>query len=984
MNYTLKDLLDIPKLRGLLDSLDEFHSMPSAIIDLEGTVLTATAWQDICTNFHRVNHDTSQKCAESDRRIESGLNATSPQVVCQCPMGLIDAATPIVIEGHHLGTVFTGQFFIVPPDESYFVTQARHYGFDEHEYIEALRKVPLFSEEKLHKFLNFIGNLTHMLAEQGLQHKRQCEAEELLREREVTLLELKDTLQEQYEELQMNEESLREQNDELLATEEMLRVQIDEYVTSQKYLKESEERFKALHDASFGGIIIHDKGLILDCNQGLSDLTGFTVDELIGMDGLTLIAPEWLDLVIRNIQNGYDQRYEVEGLRKDGSLYPLAIKGKNIQYKGRTVRVIEFRDITEFKLAGAALRDEQLFSKAILDSLPGIFYLYTYPELRLIRWNKQHESQLGYEPGEIEGRHITDFHVPEAKEAVLGAVELVMQKGQSSIEAALLTKNRRLVPFILTGVKLEARGQSYLIGIGIDITERKMVEDALAYSLSLTNAALESTPDGILIVDNAGKITRWNQKFIDLWRVPAELLDSSINDPVLAYATSQMVNPDAFHAKVMELYAHPEESSTDMLELADGRVFERFSQPQRIGNEIIGRFWSFRDITERKEHEKERQKIEKLESLGVLAGGIAHDFNNVLTGIMGNISLAQMFLDGSHKSSKPLTEAERATVRATELAHQLLTFARGGEPVKKLISLRHLVDETVSLVLLGSNVKGVVDIPESIHAIEADEGQISQVFHNIIINATHAMPAGGTVTITAHNRILEDSNTESLAAGSYLSITITDQGCGIPEEFLAKIFDPYFTTKSAGNGLGLASANSIISRHNGHIGVSSVLGKGTTFTIHLPATDGIDIAHPADTTGQTVGHHDGGSILVMDDEAIIRDMATEMLEYLGYTVSTCQNGIEAVGRYAAAKKSGSPFTAVIMDLTIPGGMGGKEAAEHLLAIDREACLIVSSGYSNDPIMSDYGTYGFSGAVAKPYRISELGSLLSSLLAARHL
>ncbi|MBW4056864.1 MAG: PAS domain S-box protein, partial [Proteobacteria bacterium] len=389
-----------------------------------------------------------------------------------------------------------------------------------------------------------------------------------------------------------------------------------------------------------------------------------------------------------------------------------------------------------------------------------------------------------------------------------------------------------------------------------------------------------------------------------------------------------------------------------------------------------------REITERKERDKELLKIEKLESLGALAGGIAHDFNNILTGIMGNISFAQLFLDPTHKSHKPLVDAEKASVRAGELTHQLLTFARGGEPVKKVFSLQYLINESISLFLRGSNVKGIIEIPDSIHAVEADEGQMNEAFHNIIINAAQSMPEGGTLTVTAQNEMLYNANTMNLPGGSYVRLSFADQGSGISDAHLKKIFDPYFTTKTDGNGLGLASVHSIVSRHGGHIGVNSVTGKGTTFTIHLPSIGETYTKHQTSSVTQTTGVHSGGAILLMDDEEMIRDMTAEMLEYLGYKITTCDNGAAAITEYSAAMKSGSAFSAVIMDLTMPGGMGGKEAARQILAIDPKACLIVSSGYSNDPIMSDYSSYGFNAAIAKPYKMMEFEQLLSAVLSAR--
>jgi CheY-like chemotaxis protein len=244
------------------------------------------------------------------------------------------------------------------------------------------------------------------------------------------------------------------------------------------------------------------------------------------------------------------------------------------------------------------------------------------------------------------------------------------------------------------------------------------------------------------------------------------------------------------------------------------------------------------------------------------------------------------------------------------------------------------------------------------------------------------MPGGGTLTVTAQNETLTDNNALSLPAGSYVQVSFSDQGCGISDGDLKKIFDPYFTTKLTGNGLGLASVHSIITKHDGNICTSSIVGSGTTFTIYLPSIGRQFTAFQSNEDSMTNGDHLSGAILVMDDEELIRDMTAEMLDYLGYQVTTCMNGSEAIELYAAASQSGAPFSAVIIDLTIPGGMGGKETAERILATDPNACLIVSSGYSNDPIMSDFHAYGFVGAVAKPYNLTEFSQMLSSVLAAR--
>ncbi len=530
------------------------------------------------------------------------------------------------------------------------------------------------------------------------------------------------------------------------------------------------------------------------------------------------------------------------------------------------------------------------------------------------------------------------------------------------------------------------RGNTTLLaGYSIDISERKRAEEALRKSKQQYDTLVSKISAGIYILHSVPEGT-FTLDYVSPRM--AEILNISVAD-LLA---DDKILFQAIHPDDLDSFVTLNQEGIQQLQpfnwegrfLVAGAVkwLHFKSSPEAMENGDVLWHGVVADITERKKYEHEQVKIEKLESLGILAGGIAHDFNNILTGIMGNISFAQIFLDATHKSFRPLLAAEKASVRASELAHQLLTFARGGEPVKKVVSLQHVVNESVSLVLHGSNIKGNIDIPDSIHAIEADEGQMSQLFHNIIINAMQAMTGGGTLTVTAHNATLYNGNSMNLPGGTYVRLSLIDQGCGISDDDLKRIFDPYFTTKTSGNGLGLASVHSIVSRHGGHIGVSSVVGTGTSFIIHLPSIGETYSKFQTNSALQATGNHTGGSILVMDDEEMIREMTTEMLEYLGYQVTTCENGAEALAQYKAAKTSGASFSAVIMDLTIPGGMGGKETAQQILAIDPQACLIVSSGYSNDPIMSDFSTYGFNGAMTKPYNITELGQQLSSLLSKR--
>jgi PAS domain S-box-containing protein len=382
------------------------------------------------------------------------------------------------------------------------------------------------------------------------------------------------------------------------------------------------------------------------------------------------------------------------------------------------------------------------------------------------------------------------------------------------------------------------------------------------------------------------------------------------------------------------------------------------------------------DITERKTLEKERLKIEKLESLGVLAGGIAHDFNNILSVIMGNVSLAKLDVPTGKRLHGLLAEAEKAVWRAQTLTQQLLTFSKGGEPVKKPASLVEVMQESARFALRGSKARCDFILPDDLWSAEIDVGQISQVFHNVMINADHAMPEGGVIKVRAENLQLDNSSGLPVRPGRYLKITIQDQGIGIPEAHLAKIFDPYFSTKQHGSGLGLATAYSIIQRHEGHIAVESRLGVGTTLSLYLPASDLAPSQTAEEESQPIVGQ---GSILVMDDEEMIRMLATQMLTRLGYTAEVAKDGAEAIALYQRALARGSPFDAVILDLTVPGGMGGQETIMALLDIDPNVRALVSSGYSHDPILANYQQHGFRAVVAKPYDVAELSQILHAVI-----
>ncbi len=524
-------------------------------------------------------------------------------------------------------------------------------------------------------------------------------------------------------------------------------------------------------------------------------------------------------------------------------------------------------------------------------------------------------------------------------------------------------------------------GETQFQAIYQDITTRKQLEQALSEEKKRLEVTLRSTGDGVITTDMEGKVvllnrvaeqlTGWTQDEAsgkplgEVFHIIDEHTRKRITNPVKTVLKT---------GRIVGLINHAVLVSRDGSE----RIISDSGAPIRDdhGN-LFGVVLLFRDITEVRKLEEEIQKTEKLQSIGNLAGGIAHDFNNYLTGILGNISLAKRYVEPKGKAMERLEEAEIASIRARDLTQQLLTFSSGGAPIKKTISIGKLIEDTVGFALRGSNVRPEFYLPDDLWAIVADEGQINQVISNIIINAVQAMPQGGIVNVEAENLVISRRRTLPLPRGNYVEITIRDYGIGIAKEHLARIFEPFFTTKQKGSGLGLATSYSIIKKHDGHIAVESKLGAGTTVYVYLPASmETTPIREEVIEEAVLVGN---GRILVMDDEETVRKLLYAGLTEVGYEVQLTNDGAEAIERYSEAKKAGQPFDAVILDLTIPGGIGGKEAIKKLLELDPDVKAIVSSGYATDPIMAEYKEYGFSAVVPKPYSVAQIEKTLQGLL-----
>ena len=488
------------------------------------------------------------------------------------------------------------------------------------------------------------------------------------------------------------------------------------------------------------------------------------------------------------------------------------------------------------------------------------------------------------------------------------------------------------------------------------------------------------TGDGVLVVQN--------ETIMDLNRTMADMCGYSIKaligrslslltgkGPTDLYQIAATFNND----DTTKIKDHPSQ-----LYRHDGSAFPVKINAARVDYKMIPAvIFLVRDISKSIEAEDELQRARQLESIAALSGGIAHDYNNLLTVIIGNVSLIQSYVDPQDMVYRLLNEVNEAAIVAKSLTQKLITFSRGGAPLKETTDMAALVHSVTEFSLSGSNIKCQFDVADDLWLVDVDKTQVSQAVHNLVMNAREAMPDGGVITVSANN--VQNIDGEHVStAGRWVRLSITDQGQGIAPENMAKIFNPYFSTKQRGNekgtGLGLSICHSIIRKHDGKMAVDSSPGAGTTVNLYLPASTktlpAVSAAKPCKVSTPIPGC---GRILVMDDEEMIINMAGRILARLGYETAFARNGSEAVALYGEALETDQPFDAVVLDLTVRGGMGGEEAIRHLLKIDPQTKAIVSSGYSDSPVMQDYKQYGFSASAGKPYSLIELSQVLDRVL-----
>jgi len=522
----------------------------------------------------------------------------------------------------------------------------------------------------------------------------------------------------------------------------------------------------------------------------------------------------------------------------------------------------------------------------------------------------------------------------------------------------------------------------WIICTGIDITERKKAESALQSEKERLFVTLSSITDAVISTDLNGLVVLMNdvaEQFTGFSQNEAtgrtlnEILNLEDEDTkeIVYLPISDVLK----QGKIIDNFG-------DILLLSKHKIVRHINISiapiQKTENLVAGVVCVIRDITQKRKFDEEMQRLNKLDSIGVLAGGIAHDFNNILTSIIGHTSLLKQEFKNNNMIINRLVQIENASSRANQLTQDLLTFSKGGKPIVTIFSLPALLKDTLGYLSIELKSKTDIAIQNDLWNLNADASQINQVIQNLIINADQSMPMGGTIKISAVNMNLYEENSYSLPTGEYIKLSITDQGVGIKKEYLSCIFDPYFTTKAHGRGFGLAICHSIILNHKGTITVDSKFGSGTTFTIILPASKTVEMPRAKLPTHEST-EKKKGKILVMDDDDLVREIIGEMLREIGYQCEFAQNGDEAISAYKKAKSEGNPFDLLIIDLIIKNGMNGKEAIKKLRSMDPKIKAIVSSGYSTDSVLSDFHDHGFSGIVVKPYELNELNEAIAKVL-----
>ena len=763
-------------------------------------------------------------------------------------------------------------------------------------------------------------------------------------------------------------------------------------ILEQMKTAETEERYRTVVENTKDGILICGSERIFFANNSFCRMTDLPREDVYSFSPVNLFHEDEKDrigsLFLKSEKGSLvPSVFETRIRRREGFL-PVELSTTPMFYRDAEVLLLSVRDLSQRKEAEKKLRESHKLMKAIVDNSPvGISVHDRNGTLLLANdswrkiWNKTVEDmKVKMAPRSKLQMDRKDTYLGK----YIGEVEQVYKEGGELYIPKLKITNptpggAEFISHHFYALKDDNGFVDKVVILTLDLTEALKTQDELIETRNQFRELTGNIPVALYrtTTESEGQIVFFNPEMQRMFfgEEDSDFEGVSVKDLYVEESgRKDFLNKLEKEKEVLgfETELKRVDGSTFLACISARKVSLKEGKEEYIEGTI-------RDITDQRRVEEELSRIEHLESIGTLAGGIAHDFNNLLKAIQGNISLA-LNEDDLSKLIKRLEQAEASTEKATILTRQLLTFARGGVPLKNLIEVAPFLTETVIFALTGSDVEAVFEFEDNLKNIQADREQITQVIHNITLNAVQAMIGGGRITVSCSNvRIEEDSDTR-LPVGDFVSISIKDEGAGIPQCDLKKIFNPYFTTKLGGSGLGLSTSYSIISRHSGVVRAFSEEGTGTEFVIYLPVME-TDEAKKVPTEEQALGiNSEPARILIMDDDAKVREVLCGMLDVLGHSAAESSDGAETIEIYRESFSAGDPFDAVIMDLTVPGGMGGEAAIEKLKEIDPDVKAIVSSGYANNTVLSNYSEHGFTGRLVKPFRISTLKKELNKVLA----
>lgn len=597
---------------------------------------------------------------------------------------------------------------------------------------------------------------------------------------------------------------------------------------------------------------------------------------------------------------------------------------------------------------------------------------------RIVDFNPAAERTFGYRRSDVVGKTLAQTIIPpNLREAHAAGLKRYLESGRASvldrrIELTGMRADGTEFPAELAITAVDDGGEPLFAAYLRDITERKRSEEETRTSMSLLHATLESTADGILVVDRDGAIVNFNRKFVDMWRIPKEIIESRDDDRALGFILDQLKDPDAFIARVRELY-DSDEHGYDVVDFKDGRVFERYSQPQRVGDENVGRVWSFRDMTDQKRLEGDLRQAQKMEAVGQLAGGVAHDFNNLLAVIMNYASFLEREISPADGMHGDIAAIRSAAERGAKLVRQLLVFSRKEIVSPQVLDVNAVVGDMEKLLgrTIGENIDLSLSQGRELRPVKLDPGQVEQILMNLVVNARDAMPRGGKLEIDTANVEVGDEllgRYPFMKEGPYVRLCVRDSGTGMSEEVRARIFEPFFTTKGRGEGtgLGLATVYGIVKRVGGYVYVDSVPEQGTVFEVYLPVTAERGPAREKDVS-DPLPKASGETIVAVEDEADVRDIVTRVLTESGYRVLEASSGQEAIDHFLAED---GPIDLVLTDVIMPG-MSGKVLVERLSDMGHRFKTLYMTGYADDIIARQGVLEEGEELVQKPFLPDEL-------------